>query len=207
VGIFTHAPSTLDGAGYTWPGVAGNGDSVKAYASVRYGASNQHNVPGKSGLPCLFGANQRNVDVAWISRLMAKAHTTTRWTSFSTPAPAEAKRKSAVKSWSSRRRRRVHARTAGGVRDSRPFVIGPETWYVWQATQTSNGHSWHATQFRKRVNCRSFHHNLKDFFAEAAARRPAIFSRGNYVMMVEAGTEIKTGAGRVALDRYRVTVN
>jgi hypothetical protein len=40
-------------------------DSVKAYASVRYGASNEHNVPGESGLPYLFGGNERNIDVAW----------------------------------------------------------------------------------------------------------------------------------------------
>ena len=207
VGLFTHASSNMDGAGYTWSGVGGNGDSVKAYASVRYGASNQHNVPGESVLPYLFGGNERNVDVAWDFAFDGDGiynHTLDIFFNASTSrSQAEIRGEIMVITASSQ-----DARTHGwGARDSQPFVIGPETWYVWQATQTSNGHSWHVTQFRKRVNTRSFHHNLKDFFAEAAARRPDIFSRGSYVMMVEAGTEIKTGAGRVVLDRYRVTVD
>lgn len=211
VGIFTHAPSTMDGAGYTWSGVGGRSDSrdsVKAYASVRYGASNGHNVPGESGLPYLFGGNQRNIDVAWdftTDGVDGKYNHTLDifFNASANPKQTEIRGEIMVITASSQ-----DARTQGwGVRDGQPFVIGPETWYVWQATQTSHGHSWHVTQFRKRVNSRSFHHNLKDFFAEAAARRPDIFNPGSYVMMVEAGTEIKTGAGKVVLDGYRVKVD
>jgi phosphatidylserine decarboxylase len=63
------------------------------------------------------------------------------------------------------------------------------------------------TQFRKRVNSRSFHHNLKEFFCRGCRAPSRYFNPGSYVMMVEAGTEIKTGAGRVVLDGYRVKVD
>ncbi|KAB8042281.1 glycoside hydrolase family 12 protein [Janthinobacterium aquaticum] len=208
VGLFTHAPSSMDGAGYTWSGVGGSSDSVKAYASVRYGASNQHNVPGESGLPYLLGDNQRNINVAWdftADSIDGKYNHTLDifFNASASMKQTEIRGEIMIITESSQ-----DARTHGwGARDSRPFLIGPETWYVWQATQTSHGHSWHVTQFRKRVDSRSFHHNLKDFFAEAATRRPDIFGPANYVMMVEAGTEIKTGAGRVVLDRYRVKVD
>lgn len=207
IDLATQAGPGMDGARYTWSGFAGDFSSVKAYASVRYGASNARNDPAVTRLPYRFGANGTDVDVVWdftADGVVGKFnHTLDIFFNAAGRSGQGAIRGEIMIVTASSQ----DARTAGwGVRDALPFVIGPETWYVWQATQVSNGHSWHVTQFRKRVGSQAFHHNLKDFFAAAAARRPDIFSADRDVMMVEAGTEIKTGAGQVRLDRYRVTV-
>lgn len=207
VTIADNASSGIDGGGYAWSGFGGNPASVKAYTSVRYGASNRHNLPGVSGLPYLFGANDTDVDVAWRFEddgIAGKYNHTLDifFNATASTRQSEIRGEIMIVTASSQ-----DARTKGwGLKDAQPFVIGPETWEVWQATQTSNGHSWHVTQFRKHVNSGSFHHNLKDFFAAAAARRPDIFAPHHYVMMVEAGTEIKTGSGQVRLHNYSVNV-
>jgi hypothetical protein len=204
--IFTGAGESIAGGGYTWSGFDGNASAVKAYPSLRYGASNRQNDPGASGLPYRFGGNDRNVDVVWDFSATAEGkynHTLDIFfNATDSTRQAEIRGEIMVITDSSQ-----DAQTAGwGVRDAVAFVIGGETWDVWQATQASNGHSWHVTQFRKRVNAQHFAHNLRDFFGEAAARRPDIFSSSHYVMMVEAGTEIKTGSGRVVHRRFSVSV-
>lgn len=205
--IATAAVDTINGASYAWSGFEGSATGVKAYPSLRYGASNRQNDAGVSGMPYLFGANSRKVDVAWdftASGIVGKYNHTLDifFNATNSTRQAEIRGEIMVITDSSQ-----DARTAGwGVRDATPFVIAGETWEVWQATQTSNGHSWHVTQFRRRVNAQSFHHNLQDFFAVAAQRRPDIFQAGYFVMMVEAGTEIKTGAGQVVHRTFQVRV-
>lgn len=195
-------------AGYAWSGFAGDSNSVKAYPSLRVGASNRHNIPAESGLPYRFGANTTDVDVVWdfaADGISGKYNHTLDvfFNAAGTIGQAGIRGEIMVITDSSQ-----DARTNGwGVRDGQPFVIGGATWEVWQATQKSNGHSWHVTQFRRRVGSTHFQHNLKDFFAEAASRRPDIFNGGDDVMMVEAGTEIKTGAGRVVSARFSVDVH
>lgn len=206
--IATAASDNIDGASYAWSGFAGSITSVKAYPSLRYGASNRHNDAGVSGMPYQFGANARKVDLTWdftSSGITGKYNHTLDifFNATNSTKQAEIRGEIMVITDSSQ-----DARTAGwGARDATPFVIDGETWEVWQATQTSNGHSWHVTQFRRRVNAQSFHHNLQDFFAAAARRRPDIFQDGYFVMMVEAGTEIKTGAGRVVHRTFHVKVS
>jgi hypothetical protein len=85
-------------------------------------------------------------------------------------------------------------------------VIDNETWDVWQATTSSNGNTWSVMQFRKRVKSNYFNKNLKYFFAEAAKRRADIFKSSYYVLMVEAGTEVKYGSGKVYNQNYQVSV-
>jgi len=206
--IFTNADANMDGASYSWSGFGGDGNSVKAYPSLRIGTSNRHNDPAASGLPYRFGGNATNVDVAWDFTVdgIAGKYNHTLDVFFNAPASsgqAGIRGEIMVITDSSQ-----DARTAGwGARDAEPFVVGGATWEVWQATQKSNGYSWHVTQFRKRRGSTHFHHNLRDFFAEAAARRPDIFQSGDNVMMVEAGTEIKSGAGRVTTARFSVDVH
>lgn len=206
--IATASADKIDGASYAWSGFAGSATGVKAYPSLRYGASNKHNDASVSGMPYLFGANGHSVEVQWdftASRITGKYNHTLDifFNATNSTKQAEIRGEIMVITDSSQ-----DAHTAGwGVRDGAPFVIDGETWEVWQATQTSNGHSWHVTQFRRRVNAQTFHHDLQDFFAVAAQRRPDIFQGGYYVMMVEAGTEIKTGAGRVVHKTFHVHVS
>lgn len=207
--VFTATPAGIDGAGYAWSGFGGERTSVKAYASVRFGASNRHNVPAESGLPYVFGSNDRHVDVDWdfsFDGAGAGKYNHTLDVFFNatqSTQQAQIRGEIMVVTDSSQ-----DARTAGwGARDAAPFLLDGATWDVWQATQTSNGHSWHVTQFRRRVGSTHFHHDLRRFFAAAAARRPDIFQAAYNVMMVEAGTEIKTGAGRVDIARFSVGVH
>lgn len=194
--------------GYTWSGFGGDSNGVKAYPSLRIGASNRHNVAAESGLPYRFGRNEQDVDVVWdftAEGITGKYNHTLDvfFNAVENTGQANIRGEIMVVTDSSQ-----DARTAGwGVRDGQPFVFGGATWEVWQATQRSNGYSWHVTQFRKHVGSTHFHHNLKAFFAEAAARRPDVFRADYFVMMVEAGTEIKTGAGRVVIGRYSVDVH
>jgi hypothetical protein len=211
--IFTNSTTTMDGSGYKWTGFGGNTTDVKAYASLRRGASNSQNDAGASGLPYLFGGNTKNVDVLWnfettdysgTGSIVGKYNHTLDifFNAANSTNQSNIRGEIMIITDSSQ-----DSQTAGwGVKDATPFVLGGETWDVWQATQTSNGYSWHVTQFRKRVNAQYFSRNLKDFFAEAAARRSDIFKSTYYVMMVEAGTEIKTGSGRVYNKNYSVSV-
>lgn len=198
----------IDGASYGWSGFDGSATSVKAYPSLRYGASNKHNDAGVSGMPYQFGANARKVDVTWdftSSGITGKYNHTLDIFFNATNSTQQAAIRGEIMVITDSSQ---DARKAGwGVRDATPFVIDGETWEVWQATQTSNGHSWHVTQFRRRINAQSFHHNLQYFFAAAARRRPDIFQDGYFVMMVEAGTEIKTGAGQVVHRTFHVNVS
>jgi hypothetical protein len=211
--IFTNSTTTMDGSGYKWTGFGGNVDDVKSYASLRRGDSNNQNSAGVTGLPYLFGSNTTNVDVLWnfvttdysgAGSIIGKYNHTLDifFNAVNSTTQSNIRGEIMIITDSSQ-----DSQTDGwGVKDGTPFVLGGETWDVWQATQTSNGFSWHVTQFRKRVNARYFSRNLKDFFAEAAARRSDIFKSSYYVMMVEAGTEIKTGSGRVYNKNYSVTV-
>jgi hypothetical protein len=211
--IFTNSTSNMNGSGYKWTGFTGNVDSVKAYASLRRGASNAQNDAAVSGLPYLFGSNTKNVDVLWDfettdysgnGNIIGKYNHTLDvfFNAANSTGQANIRGEIMIITDSSQ-----DPQTNGwGVNDATPFVLGGETWDVWQATQTSNGYSWHVTQFRKRVNARYFSRNLKSFFAEAAARRSDIFKSNYYVMMVESGTEIKTGSGRVYNKNYQVSV-
>ncbi|WP_188473949.1 glycoside hydrolase family 12 protein [Hafnia psychrotolerans] len=211
--IFTHSISHVDGAGYKWSGFAGNQTNVKAYVSLRYGASNKQNIASVTGLPYLFENNDKNVDVLWsfessgedgTGNIVGKYNHTLDvfFNATNSTKVSEIRGEVMIITDSSQ-----DAQMAGwGVKDIQPFIISGEIWDVWQATQTSHGHSWHVTQFRKRLNSRYFNHNLKDFFFAAAARRPDIFMRHYYVMMVEAGTEIKNGSGRVYYTKYRVSI-
>ena len=204
--LFTRASDSIDGAGYAWSGFEGSASGVKAYASVRFGASNKHNDPAVSGLPYRFGANTHDVQVDWDfhAKVAGKYNHTLDvfFNASSSTRQAEIRGEIMVITDSSQ-----DAQTAGwGTRDAAPFIIDGETWDVWQATQKSNGHQWHVTQFRRRINADSFHHKLKPFFAAAAARRPDIFQADYFVMMIEAGTEIKTGSGSITLERFTVQV-
>ena len=211
----TVAPSGVDmtGAGYTWSGFEGSTTSVKAYPSIRFGASNKRNIPATSGLPYRFGDNTRSLEVLWDfdaqsadgdGPIAGKYNHTLDIFFNATPSTRQAEIRGEIMVITDSSQ---DARTAGwGARDAVPFVIDGATWDVWQATQVSNGYSWHVTQFRRRVNAHYFRHDLRDFFAAAAARRPDVFSDRYYVMMVEAGTEIKTGAGRVVHKAFRVRV-
>lgn len=212
--IFTNSVSDMSGSGYEWSGFDGDLNSVKAYTSLRYGASNKQNIVSVSGLPYLFDNNHKDVDVSWdfkttdedgTGNIVGKYNHTLDifFNATASTQQAEIRGEIMVIADSSQ-----NARTAGwGVRDAQAFVMDGENWEVWQATQKSNGHSWHVTQFRKRENTEHFSHNLKNFFADAAARRPDIFRSDYYVMMVEAGTEIKTGSGKVYNSRYSVNVH
>ena len=211
--IFTNSTTTMDGSGYKWSGFTGNADDVKAYASLRRGASNAQNNAAVSGLPYLYGSNTRNVDVLWnfestdysgAGSIVGKYNHTLDvfFNEINDKNQANIRGEIMVITDSSQ-----NSQTNGwGVKDATPFVLEGETWDVWQATQHSNGYSWHVTQFRKRVNAKYFNRNLKTFFGEAAVRRPDIFKSSYYVMMVEAGTEIKTGSGRVYNKNYSVSV-
>lgn len=213
--VDTVAPSGADmaGAGYTWSGFEGSATSVKAYPSMRYGASNKRNVASESGLPYLFGSNAHNVEVLWDfnasnadgeGSIAGKYNHTLDIFFNATPSTRQAEIRGEIMVITDSSQ---DAHTAGwGARDAAPFILDGVTWDVWQATQVSNGHSWHVTQFRRRVNARYFQQDLRDFFAAAAARRPDVFSARTYVMMVEAGTEIKTGSGRVVQKAFRVRV-
>ncbi|WP_156970689.1 hypothetical protein [Andreprevotia chitinilytica] len=211
--IFTNSTTSMDGSGYKWTGLGGDTTSVKAYPSIRQGASNSQNDPGVSGLPYLFGDNSTNVDVLWdfttagydgagnISGTYNHAidvffRSANIWnTSY-------LKGEIMVIPDSS-----ANSQTAGwGSKDATSFVLDGETWDVWQATMTSNGNSWPVTQFRKRVNAHYFSKNLKYFFAEAARRRADVFQSSYYVMMIEAGTEVKSGSGHLYNKNYQVSV-
>ncbi|MES2037543.1 MAG: hypothetical protein V4495_06865 [Pseudomonadota bacterium] len=211
--IFTNSTTTMDGAGYKWTGFGGDTTSVKSYPSIRRGASNSQNNPATSGLPYLFGSNTKNVDVLWnfttagydgtgnITGTYNHAidvffHSSNIWNTSYLKGEIMVIPESSANS-----------QTSGwGSKDATSFVLDGETWDVWQATMTSNGNSWPVMQFRKRVNARYFSKNLKYFFAEAARRRADVFKSSYYVMMVEAGTEVKSGSGHFYNKNYQVSV-
>lgn len=211
--IFTNSTSNMIGSGYKWTGFNDTSDSVKAYPSIRRGATNANNDPASSGLPYLFGSNTKNVDVIW--QFTATGYDGTGAISgrfnhaldifFSTATVQDiTKVKGEIMvipdSW-------ADSQTQGwGVKDATPFVIDNETWDVWQTTTSSNGNTWTVLQFRKRVKSDYFNKNLKVFFAEAAKRRADIFKSTYNVLMVEAGTEIKYGSGKVYNQNYQVSV-
>ncbi|GEM_PF-7035815 len=211
--LFTNSTSNMDGSGYKWSGFGGNSTDVKAYPSLRRGASNAQNDPAVSGLPYLFGNNSKTVNALWSfdstgydgtgSISGGYNHTfDVFFNAANSTAQSNIRGEIMIITDSA-----ANSQTSGwGVKDPTAFVLGGETWDVWQATQNSNGYSWHVTQFRKRVNANYFNHNLADFFGEAAARQPNYFKSTYYVMMVEAGTEIKTGSGKVYNKSYQISV-
>lgn len=211
--IFTNSTTSMAGSGYKWTGFGGNSTTVKSYPSIRRGASNSQNVPANSGLPYLFGSNTKNVDVLW-------SFTTTDYSGSGnitgTYNHAIDVFFHSANVWNTSYLRgeimvipdsSANSQTSGwGVKDAAAFVLDGETWDVWQATMSSNGYSWPVMQFRKRVSAKYFQKNLKLFFAEAAKRRADVFKSTHYVMMVEAGTEVKSGSGRVYNNSYQVSV-
>lgn len=211
--IFTNSTTSMEGSGYKWTGFNTVTDSVKAYPSIRRGATNANNNPDTSGLPYLFGNNTKNVDVIWSfnptgydgTGSISGRYNHALDVFFSTTT---VKDMSQVRgeimvipdSW-------ADSQTQGwGTKDATPFVIDNETWDVWRATMTSNGNSWPVMQFRKRVKTDYFNKNLNRFFAEAAKRNSDAFKSIYYVLMVEAGTEIKYGSGKVYNSVYQVSV-
>jgi hypothetical protein len=211
--IFTNSTSNMMGSGWKWTGFNTTTDPVKAYPSIRRGASNANNNPASSGLPYLFGSNTKNVDVIWQftatgydgTGSIAGRYNHALDVFFSTVSVKDiTKVKGEIMvipdSW-------ADSQTQGwGTKDPTPFVIDGETWDVWQATQSSNGNTWTVLQFRKRVKSNYFNKNLKRFFAEAALRRSDVFMSQYYVLMVEAGTEVKYGSGKVYNQNYQVSV-
>lgn len=212
--IFTNSPENMKSSGYKWTGFGGNSNDVKAYTSIRMGASNHQNIPAKSGIPYIFGNNSTNIDVLWdfdSSDYEGNGNITGEYNhtldvffnSVNNTRQSSIRGEIMIITDSSQ-----DSQTRGwGMKDKYPYVLNGEFWDIWQATQNSNGYRWHVTQFRKRINSKYFHQNLKNFFSEATRRRPDIFKSTDYVMMVESGTEIKTGSGQVLNKNYSVKVN
>jgi hypothetical protein len=202
--IFTNSATSIVGSGYRWSDFGGNTCTVKSYPSIRLGASNPSNVPGVTGLPYLYGDNAKNIDVVWSftpsgfdgSGSISGTFNHAIDVFFSTSTfknMANVRAEIMVIPDSS-----ADSQTQGwGAKDPAPFVIDGETWDVWQAKMTSNGNTWPVMQFRKRVKATYFSNNLKRFFTEAQQRRPDVFLSNHYVLMVEAGTEVKSGSGKV----------
>ncbi|TWI69805.1 hypothetical protein IP91_00878 [Pseudoduganella lurida] len=211
--LFTNSTTSIAGSGYKWSGFGGDTTTVKSYPSIRRGASNPGNDAGASGLPYQFAGNTKNVDVLW--NFTPTGYDGTGAISgtfnhaidvfFSTGTVknmANVRAEIMVIPDSS-----ANSQTQGwGTKDANAFVIDGETWDVWQATMTSNGNSWPVMQFRKRVKANYVSKNLKHFFAEALARRPDVFLGTYYVLMVEAGTEVKSGSGKVYNKDFVVNV-
>lgn len=202
--IFTNSTDSIVGSGYRWSDFGGDTSTVKSYPSIRRGASNASNVPAASGLPYLYGGNTKNIDVLWSFSPSGFDGTGTITGTFNHAIDiflssvnykdmALVRAEIMVIPDSS-----ANSQTQGwGTKDPQPFTIDGETWDVWQAQMTSNGNTWPVMQFRKRVKVNYFSKNIKRFFAEAQARRPDMFSSNYYVLMVEAGTEVKSGSGKV----------
>lgn len=211
--IFTNSTTSMAGSGYKWTGFGGNTTTVKAYPSIRRGASNSQNNAANSGLPYLFGSNTRNIDVLWNFDTTDYSGTGSITGTYNHAIDVFFHSENV---WNTSYLRgeimvipdsSANSQTAGwGAKDANSFVLDGETWDVWQATMTSNGYSWPVMQFRKRANAKYFSKNLKHFFAEAALRRADVFKSTYYVMMVEAGTEVKSGSGRVYNTSYQVSV-
>lgn len=213
--VYTNSTTGPSNSGWKWTGFvdANSSGSVKAYPSIRRGASNSSNVASASGLPYLFGSNTKNVDVIWdftptgyngtgsISGAYNHAIDVFFRTNTAT-GEANIRGEIMIIPESS-----ANSQTSGwGTKDAAAFVIDGETWDVWRATMSSNGYSWPVIQFRKRVMARYFQKNLKNFFAEAKLRMPSAFASTYYVSMIEAGTEIKHGSGKVHNTTYSVSV-
>lgn len=211
--MYTNSPSGPSDSGWKWSGFGGDPSTVKSYPSIRKGGSNARNDPSQTGLPYQLGSNTRNVDVLWsfapsgydgtgsISGTYNHAidvffHDSTTFSKAGLKAELmiipESSADSQTQGW--------------GRKDATPFMIDGETWDVWQATMSSGGYSWPVMQFRKRVQVRYFNKNIQRFFAEAMLRRPDVFLGSHYVSMVEAGTEVKSGSGKVHNKRYSVNV-
>lgn len=212
--MYTNSTTGPSNAGWKWSGFAGDTSTVKSYPSIRKGGSNAQNDAAVTGLPYQFGDNTKNVDVLWsfapsgydgtgsISGTYNHAidvffHSGTVFDRAYLKAEImvipESSAASQTQGW--------------GIKDATPFVIDGETWDVWHATMSSNGYSWPVMQFRKRVMARYFNKNLKHFFGEAARRRPDVFLPAYYVSMIEAGTEVKSGSGKVHINSYEVNVH
>lgn len=211
--MYTNSTTSPSNSGWKWSGFGGDTSTVKSYPSIRKGGSNSQNNPATSGLPYVFGNNTKNVDVLWSfapsgydgtgSISGTYNHTIDVFLhSSSTYNIANLKAEIMIIPESS-----SNSQTSGwGVKDATPFMIDGETWDVWHATMTSQGYSWPVIQFRKRVMVRYFNKNIQRFFAEAKLRKPAVFLSTHYVSMVEAGTEVKSGSGKVHNTSYSVDV-
>ncbi len=211
--MYTNSATSPSNSGWKWSGFSGNTTTVKSYPSIRKGGSNAQNNPALSGLPYVFGSNTKNVEVLWSfapsgydgsgsivgtynHAIDVFFHTSSTYNIANLRAEIMIIPESSADS-----------QTSGwGTKDATPFMIDNETWDVWRAQMSSNGYTWPVMQFRKRVMVRYFNKNIKLFFAEAAKRNPAAFLSTHYVSMVEAGTEVKSGSGKVHNISFNVNV-
>lgn len=208
--------SSMDGAVYKWTGFTlGRGNSVKSYPSIRTGFTNKRNDPATSGLPYQLGKNTTNIDVVWNftatgydgSGEVQGSHNHALDLFFCKTGNFRLVNRAAelmvIVSSS------ADSETEGwGTKDSTVYRDAEgNIWDVWQATMSVREYSWPVMQFRRRINATSLKHNLKDFLAEAIKRRPDVFQSTHYVMMVEAGTEVKSGSGMVRTDTFSVNVH
>lgn len=213
--LFTNSTTSINGSGYKWTGFTNaTHTGVKSYPSIRTGITNSQNNIATSGLPYQFGNNTKNVDVLWSftatdyngTGSVQGAYNHTLDVFFSRTSDFRLVNRSAevmVITSSS-----ANSQTQGwGTKDSAVYYdpYGLQ-WDVWQATMSVGGYSWPVMQFRKRTNSTYLNYNLKAFFAEAARRRPDVFKSSDYVMMVEAGTEVKSGSGKVYNQIFSVNV-
>lgn len=216
----TGSTTSMNGAIYKWTNFADTVFSgVKAYPSFRRGIPNSQNVPSSSGFPYLIASNTKNINVSWtfvtagytgtgsitgsynhtLDLFMTKSSTST--------SPKNIKGEIMIIPSSS-----GNSQTDGwGNKYTTTFIDSyGATWDVWYTTQKSEEggitYSWPVTQYRKRTQSKTLNINVKFFMADAKNRDATMFASSYYVGMVEAGTEIKYGSGRVTTTAYSVSV-
>lgn len=180
---------------WNWTGRA---DSIKSYASVILGWHWGWKLPD-TGLPIPLSAN-RNLPTSWEFDLER-----------TTPGGMNV----SYDIWLSTNPRLGNANPTGeimiwlhksgdirpiGSRQTRVTICG-EDWELWEGLHPTN--DWTVYSFVRATNASSQTLNLKDFFDCLVPRG---LSRLNYLISVEAGTEVFTGAGRLETTSYSVDI-